>query len=106
MNLNTKMVELLAEIRHTEPIWKSRKLSVPESELGNTLIQFYYRTSNLKTRELITEFMSHAGFIWLKKLITKDTSPLAQVQYLSSLDEYTALAAANDPSTQWVSSAG
>ncbi|MEM7359191.1 MAG: hypothetical protein AAF431_08840 [Pseudomonadota bacterium] len=106
MNLNPKMVDLLHEIRRIEPMRKSRQLNVPSSELGNKLIQYYYQTSNLRTRQLITEFMNAAGFVWIKKLVTKDLNPVSDVSHFSSLDEYIALAAANDPRTQWASNAG
>ena len=95
------MVDLLHEIRQIEPQRKSRKLNVPADKLGIALIEFYYKSQNLRTRELITMFMGEAGFVWLQKLVGRDTSPLSDESQFTSLAEYVALAAANDPTTEW-----
>ena len=101
MNISNTMLELLNKIRSIEPSRKTRGLDIADDEIGNQLIDFYYQTSALETRSLIREFMEHAGFIWVKKLITKDTNPVDEFEGLSTLAEYTAHAAANDPRGQW-----
>ena len=101
MNLTAIMVDLLHEIRQIEPQRKSRKLDVPADKLGVALIEFYYKSDNLRTRELITMLMGEAGFVWLQKLVARDTSPLLEGTQFTSLAEYVALAAANDPTTDW-----
>lgn len=103
MKLTGPMVDLLDELRRIEPARKNRALSVPESKLGNALIRHYYATDNLLSREIIKEIMSHAGFVWLRKLIMKDPQPLDTISHFSSLNDYIELAAANDPVIQWAS---
>lgn len=64
--------------------------------LGNQLIALYANTENLRSRELIWDYLNEAGFVWLKKLITRDTAPLSEPLSLTSLAQYVRLAAAND----------
>ena len=77
MRLTENMVNLLSEIRRIETEEHLIELDRPEGELGNRLIDLYYATDNLQTRELITQFLKSAGFVWLRKLVTRDTSPAA-----------------------------
>lgn len=101
MNINHTMSDLLNEIKTIEPRRKVRRLNVPVDEIGNQLIDYYYQTPSLETRALIRDFMEQAGFHWLKKLITRDTGSVDQFIGLTSLEDYTALAVANDPRGQW-----
>ena len=103
MILTEPMVDLLDELRRIEPARKSRALRVPESKLGNALIHHYYETDNLLSREIIKEIMSHAGVLWLRKLIMKNRQPMEAVSHFSSLNDYIELAAANDPVRQFAS---
>jgi len=45
--------------------------------VGRGLIELYFRTDDLETRTMITEFMRHAGYQWLRRLITRDADPIA-----------------------------
>jgi len=97
MNLNETMVDALRTIRRIEGKKVSRVLNVPAKELGNRLIELYYQSSNLNTRELITGFMTQAGHVWLRKLLTKDIGPVeSSSTYFASIDDYIDLLAAND----------
>ena len=97
MNLNAAMNELLQEIRRIEPEKNIELLDVSDGQLGNRLIELYARTRNLRTRELITQFMQHAGAIWLHKLFTRDSSPVqTPTGVLASIEDYVRLIAAND----------
>ena len=100
MNLTATMVDLLHEVRQIEPQRKSRKLDVPANELGVALIELYRKSHNLRTRELITMFMSEAGFVWLQKLVTRDISPVSEKNPSAALAEYLVLEAANDPTSE------
>ena len=78
MIANTTMIHLLNKIVDQEPQYE-RNLIENEfiaDEAGNELIHIYSDTENLKTRELITNFMQEAGHTWLRKLLTRDTSPV------------------------------
>jgi len=97
MNLSKVMLDAVQTIRRTERRKLVRQLDVPSNEIGNSLIEVYYQTDNLRTRELIMEFMHQAGVQWMRKLITRDTTPLNETQLkLTSLDSYVNLIAAND----------
>jgi len=97
MILSESMVEKLHEIRRIESSKMSNVLDVASNELGNCLIDVYYSTSNLETRELITEFMNEAGVNWLRKLLTKDTSPVeATKSSFATVNDYMSLMPAND----------
>ena len=101
MKLTRPMVDLLDELRRIEPAHKNCALSVSESKLGNALIDYYYATDDLLSREIIKEIMSRAGFVWLRKLIMKNLSPVDTAPHFSSLNDYIELAGANDPAGQW-----
>lgn len=97
MILNETMVDALHAIRRIETDQISRILNVPAIELGNCLIDLYYNSSSLKTRELINVFMAEAGTVWQRKLLSRDTSPISSTQTMfASLDDYVELLSAND----------
>ena len=97
MILNETMIEALEAIRSVESSRMTKHLDVSANELGNSLIVLYYKTHRLYTRELITTFMTEAGVVWLRKLLTRDTGPVASsVSRLASLADYVGLLAAND----------
>lgn len=75
MKLTQKMLQTLREIRNIEPLERVKELDVSDNELGNKLIELYYHSDNSRTHELITVFMKSAGIIWLRKLVTHDTTP-------------------------------
>ncbi|MBT8114458.1 MAG: hypothetical protein KJP04_03715 [Arenicella sp.] len=77
MKLTQKMLQTLNEIRNIEPLERVDELDVPDTELGNKLIELYYHSDNSRTQKLITVFMKSAGIIWLRKLVTRDTTPTA-----------------------------
>ena len=100
MNLSKIMFDAVQTIRRIERRKLVRKLDVSADQLGNGLIEVYYLTDNLRTRELIMEFMKEAGAHWMRKLITKDTSRYFEPELQSSSnDVYIDLVAANDANT-------
>jgi hypothetical protein len=97
MILTEAMVDALHAIRRIESNKISRILNVPAIELGNRLIDVYYSSSNLQTRELIRDFMEDAGVVWMRKLITRDNRAIASTSTrFASLTDYIELLAAND----------
>jgi len=101
MILNERMFDTLTAIRRIESKEISKILDTPMAELGNCLIRVYCKTANLRTRELITDFMQQAGAVWTRKLLTRDTSPVkSMIQHsdkpFASLSDYVGLLAAND----------
>lgn len=101
MIVNDAMVDALEIIRRNEGEQLSSHLRISGNGLGNRLIEIYYQTSNINSRELITEFMTQAGVVWLRKLLTKDTGVIASSESpLASMDDYLGLLAANDCSAK------
>lgn len=101
MILNEAMVDALHSIRGIESSRTGKQLNVPANELGNRLIVLYYKTHRLATRELITLFMTQAGVVWLRKLLTRDISPIASSEArFASLSDYLGLLAANDDASE------
>jgi len=99
MILSKSMVDTLDAIRRIESENNGKRLDVPTNELGNRLIKLYYHTAFPETRELITEFMTQAGVVWLRKLLTKDVSPIASSESrFASMSDYLSLLAANKDS--------
>ena len=97
MILSESMVDNLHAIRRIESFKNSQILNVPANELGNCLIDVYYATLNLETRELITDFMNDAGTVWMRKLLTRDTSQIeSSKNKFASMIDYMDLIAAND----------
>jgi len=96
MKLSQNMIEVVHEIKRIEPFKKTNRLNVSVKELGLRMIDLYYSTQNVRTRELIMSFMEDAGFNWIRKLITRDTTPVIKDDNLSSLDDYVHLIAANE----------
>jgi len=97
MILNEEMVDALHSIRRIESSYTGKQLNVPANQLGNRLIVLYYKTNKLSTRKLITKFMTHAGIVWLRKLITRDTCEIASsATPFASMNDYLGILAAND----------
>lgn len=97
MIVTKTMSGIALSIQQNEIGNKAVDFNASENMLGNQLIALYYQTSSIKTCELITEFMTEAGVVWLRKLLTKDTSPIASSKSeFASLDDYLGLLAAND----------
>lgn len=101
MHISQTMIEILQEIKDIEPSRKTRGLDQPNCAIGSELIDIYYSTETLRTRELIMSFMDYAGFDWVRRLIMRDVDSQGEEASFSSLDEYTMLAASNDPTKQW-----
>lgn len=78
MIVNSAMVAILRQILDAEPNYQESLTN--ENFLNNAagieLIEIYANTEKLETRKLITNFMSEAGYTWLRKLLTRDTSPV------------------------------
>lgn len=101
MIVNDAMVDALDTIRRNESDPVTLNLNISDNVLGNRLIKLYYQTSNINSRELITEFMTQAGVVWLRKLLTKDTADIASSESdLASMQDYLGLLAANDCSVE------
>jgi len=97
MILNEAMVDHLHAIRCLESTYTGKQLNVPANQLGNRLIVLYFKTKRLETRELITSFMTEAGVVWLRKLLTRDTGPIASSETrFACMNDYLGLLAAND----------
>ena len=97
MVLNQKMTEVVCSIQGIESAHTGKQLNVSANQLGNRLIVLYYKTRNITTRELITQFMAEAGAVWERKLIAGDIGPIASSQEsFASLTDYLDLLAAND----------
>jgi len=97
MTLNEKMVNTLHAIRRIEGAKVSKMLNVSSKQLGNKMIEVYYYSGNLYTRELITQFMTDAGAVWLRKLLTRDTAKIESTQApFATISDYINLVAAND----------
>jgi len=97
MILNELMVDNLHEIRRRESRKVSKHLDVPANQLGNSLIDLYYSSNNLETRELITSFMNEAGVVWMRKLLTRDTGEVqSSKSRFASLADYIGLISSND----------
>jgi len=95
------MLATLQEIRRIESKNNGERLNVPANELGNRLIKLYYHTGFSETRELITEFMTEAGVVWLRKLLTKDVGPIASSDsQFASMSDYLSLLTANENSSE------
>lgn len=96
MILNEALIDKLDAIHQVESDKISRILHLPANELGNCLIDLFYSTSNPGVRDLIAEFMTEAGAVWLRKLMTKDTDPVeSTTTQFASLHDYTNLLGAN-----------
>jgi hypothetical protein len=101
MIVNDAMVDALDAICRNESGQEFCDLDVSNNELGNRLIYLYYQTASISSRELITEFMSQAGVVWLRKLLTKDTAPIASSRSeFASMSDYLDLLIANDCSVE------
>jgi hypothetical protein len=97
MILNQVMAGGLHAIKSKLSAGTAEQLNVPANELGNRLIVLYYKTHCLATRKLITEFMSQAGVVWLRKLLTRDTGPISSSQTrFACMSDYLGMLAAND----------
>ena len=97
MILSENMIEYLEAIEAAAPKKISDIMNLEVNQLGNSLIDFYYSTSDLETRKLITQFMDEAGIEWMRKLITRDTSEVTNSKPdLATIYDFTSLVAAND----------
>lgn len=97
MILSESMVDTLNAIQRIESTKISKILDVPANELGNCLIDVYYSTANIKTRQLITSFMDEAGVVWLRKLLTRDTDKIASSKNtFASMSDYMSILASSD----------
>ncbi len=78
MIVNSAMVTILKQILDVEPKYQESLLSNDfiTNDAGIELIEIYANTEKLETRKLITNFMQEAGYTWLRKLHTRDTSPV------------------------------
>ncbi len=100
MRISIEMQSILDQLVVKQGVTVSRLVDLPSNELGNELIKVYYRTDDLTTRELIRTFLDKAGVVWLRKLLTRDTKPVASSKKrFASLNEYLGLLANVDATT-------
>ncbi len=103
MSINAQLLNTLDAIKEIESPRNRKLIDVAFDQVGGKLIELYYVTGNLRTRELIWSFMQDAGEVWLQKLVTRDALPCAisRIQ-LASMDDYLGLLASNDDSTEFL----
>ena len=97
MNITNQMMQQIDDIKNYESATNARLIKVPENELSGGLIELYYQTDNLSTRETVRNMFQNAGVSWLRKLITRDTSVSAvPVKELATTEDYLSMMVCND----------
>lgn len=97
MNLTNQMIEQLDGIKSYESEGNLQLLEAPEDQLGTQLIELYYRTDSLMTREIIRDLFEDLGMEWLRKLITRDTSTDDLLfKEFASTNDYLSMLGSND----------
>ncbi|NNC99637.1 MAG: hypothetical protein HKN85_05605 [Gammaproteobacteria bacterium] len=82
MIVSKNMQDLLGKIISKQPSYEDvlhDEDGVASPVVCCTLINLYIETQDLETRVLITEFMEQAGYPWLRKLVTRDPTPVSVV---------------------------
>ncbi len=74
MTISDMMTETLAKIiqRHNELGTFVQDSRPSDEQIALRLIKIYRETDDLESRQLIMEFMTDAGYAWLRKLFTRD----------------------------------
>lgn len=89
MIVNAQMQQLLDELSTLERNEMTRLFNLAANDLGNELITLYHSREDARTRELIKEFLTLAGPVWLRKLLLKDVTPVVSSRgVFASLDDY------------------
>lgn len=74
MMITDSMSDQLSKIVKRAP--KTGKLvrggSLTDEQIAQELIELYRKTEDLDIRQSIMEFMTDAGYVWLRKLFTRD----------------------------------
>lgn len=97
MIITADMSEILDQVIDSEGRRARKVIKDDDVQVGGKLIKLYYRTSKLATRELIVEFMSLAGNVWLRKLYRRDPRPIASTKTkFASLEDYLNILPANN----------
>ncbi len=97
MKISSEMRSVLVQLQNIEGRAFKKLVKLPANDLGNSLIDYYYKTDALETRQLIRNFLDMAGVVWLRKLLTNDTTAVVSSQTrFASLGDYLDLLAAND----------
>lgn len=97
MRINTEMQIILDELHAREGRAISKLIGISVNDLGNGLIKHYYQTQDIRTRQLIRAFLTEAGVVWLRKLLTNDVGAIATSKNkFASLSEYVQLLSSND----------
>lgn len=81
MKVNEFMAGLLLEIIQKEPRFGAMLFdeAYEPQQIVCDLIEIYKTTKDLDTRILITDFMLEAGYPCLRKLVTRDVSPIPAI---------------------------
>ena len=97
MNFTNQMMKQLDGIKTFESESNVKLIEVPEEQLGSKLIELYYRTDNLMTREIVRDLFQDLGHEWLRKLIMRDTSTNELIfKEYASTNDYLGMMGSND----------
>ena len=97
MNLTNQMMKQIDGIKSYESAGNVKLIEVPEEQLGSKLIELYYRTDNLMTREIVRDLFQDLGSDWLRKLIMRDTSSNGVLfKEFASTSDYLSMLGSND----------
>lgn len=74
MIITDSMTEYLSKIIQRAPQLNDRVNggNLSDEQIAKELIDLYRATDDLDVRQNIMEFMTDAGYVWLRKLFTRD----------------------------------
>jgi len=99
MNMTNQMMQQLNDIKNVETESNLRLIRVPEDQLSGKLVELYYKTDNLLTREIVRNLFQNMGTEWLRKLLTRDTSACdVPFKEYASTSDYLSMLGSNDDS--------
>lgn len=106
MVVNGKMQSVLDELSLIERDEMIRCMNLAANDLGNELIKLHHSNSSEQVKRLIKEFLTMAGVVWLRKLLTNDTTQVQSSKgVFAGLDDYLGLLAANDEAEYFAATA-
>jgi len=79
MTVNAQVANLLVQILNNEPTFEKSLLGDGDQarDIGSALIRLYSETDSFRTQKLITQFMTEAGYSWLRRLVTRGSDVMA-----------------------------
>ncbi len=97
MNLPNQAIKQIDDIMNFESHTNQCLAKVPEEQISGRLVELYYNTDDLSTREFIRSLFQEAGTEWLHKLMTRDTSPSSvPFKEFASTADYLSMLGSND----------